>query len=64
MKPRVLSQLSLRYPVVEDVGFEAMLSLVQDCERLQDDDNVDGDDGGNDKNLGLYTLMSGIVPGR
>ena len=71
MKPRVLSRLSLRYPVVEDVGFEAMLSLVQDCERLQDDDNVDGEergslqlDGGNDKNLSLFTLMSGIVPGR
>ena len=56
---------------MDDVGFEAMLSLVQDCERLQDDDNVDGEergslqlDGGNDKNLSLFTLMSGIVPGR
>ena len=69
MKPRVLSQLSRRYPV-EEVGFEAMLRLVQDCERLQDDDNVNTDkrgslqmDDGNNKNLSLMTLMSGIVPG-
>jgi len=55
---------------VEEVGFEAMLRLVQDCERLQDDDNVNTDkrgslqmDDGNNKNLSLMTLMSGIVPG-
>merc|ERR1712062_910305 len=45
-----------------------MLSLVQDCERLQDDDNVVGDKRGNldsedNKNLSMLTLMSGIVPG-
>ena len=64
----MLSQLSRRYPV-EEVGFEAMLRLVQDCERLQDD-NVNTDkkgslqlDDGNNKNLSLMTLMSGIVPG-
>ena len=55
---------------MEEVGFEAMLRLVQDCERLQDDDNVNTDkrgslqtDDGNNKNLSLLTLMSGIVPG-
>ena len=55
---------------MEEVGFEAMLRLVQDCERLQDDDNVNTDkrgslqmDDGNNKNLSLMTLMSGIVPG-
>ena len=70
MKPRLLSQLSQRYPV-EDVGFEAMLSLVQDCERLQDDDNVEDDergklqldDDGKNQNVNMFTLMSGIVPG-
>ena len=56
---------------MEEVGFEAMLALVQDCERLQDDDNVEADkrgslqlDDGNNKNLSLMTLMSGIVPGK
>ena len=65
----MLAQLSRKYPVVEEVGFETMLSLVQDCERLQDDDNVVGDKRGNldsedNKNLSMLTLMSGIVPGK